>query len=318
MDIPEGGDNVNLNKVEQAKQNLESTTITDDNYDEVIRTWSGYNDIILAQLENYRMDYDDYMNSYNQMKESDDFKNATDHNVVPLDTFKQLVLIVRIYKNIVSWQNLKMNYDEILIGKMKEYMKNTNQKKLIKDTWTVLNEERKEVHEHFRKTLEEKDAFTKDIINTKVANIEESLNNRLNNIVDKMQYLQENLSAHYNNDRKEMLDVLSTIISKIPNADLEEVKHKIDQSKNNGTRLSVDDDSLKHEKQRPRPKPEVVEDDDDDDEVDTSQPDYEDDDENQDDEEPEKEEPKPKPANTRRTTKTMQDIQNDYKDFEVD
>lgn len=311
-------ENANLNKVEEAKNDLERTTINDENYEEVVNTRKSYNAIIHAQLENLRMDYKDANENYKEMCQTENFKTSTDNGVAPLDTFKQLVSLLRIYRNIVSWENCKMTYDEVYVKKLNDYIKSTNQKKLLRDTWTAMNEERKVNNEHFRKTLEEKDKFVKDMISSRVSSFEESIRNVVANMQDNYENMQNRLYQEFARDRREFLEGFSTLLGNFVDEDkIKEARKPIKQAIQNNTRFDtktmkelnenagekiletkndIDIDRLDFTTNKK--KKDLVTD-----EIEEMQ--YEEDNEDSDiDEQP--------------TNKTMADIERDYKEFEVE
>lgn len=320
--------NVNMNKIEEAKQNLDSSNITDDNYEDILRTRNGHIDIILAQLENERIEFDDADNSYKEMLQTDQFKTAVDNGVVPVDVFKQLIKVLRVYRNIVNWGNTKMNYDDIVLKKLHTYINDINKKKLVRDTFTAMNDERKQMHEFLKNTFEEKDVLLRDTINTKIANTESALDNRIKNIEMNLNQVQQRMFQQQIKDRQEMIDLIKVLLDNLGSTkEIREVKEVIDEAQEKGVRfklgkdkkLKTTNDSVsnddydvidyaeKYEKpeQKPRPKPQptIIADDEDDEEY-SSFDDVDDDDD--------EEKPKPKSSN-----KTIDQIEKDFSDFEV-
>lgn len=200
----------NHSQIENIVEELKTANLSLSNYKKFHDRLRNTVQIIDAQIENDRQNYDDIYNTVQETKSSDAFEQCKIDNVVPLDMYKNMVTLIKMLKDAISWEILKSNIYNILYDKLVILIDEANAVQVRRDALNEMREMEKERNKA----------------------ITEALGHKMAMFDEKVMVLVKQMQDDHRNDLRYSLMVFENIIKILSNQyDVKEVKTEIEQKK---------------------------------------------------------------------------------------
>lgn len=134
----------NHTAISRAIEQLKETGISFENFRKYADKVDNNVNVILAQIENNRAQYNEQYNKYREQMKTDRFKSMRADNIVPLDVFRNVVNLNKILKDTIAWYEMKSSMYEIMYKKLLSTMDEANAMSIKKEALQEMREMEKE------------------------------------------------------------------------------------------------------------------------------------------------------------------------------
>lgn len=205
----------NKSAIKRVLDDLEESNITFENYKRYIDKVENTINVISAQIENDRSEYENIYGEYKEMTEGEIFKRTKLDNVVPLDAFKQLINITRVMKDTLNWEMLKSGIYQVMYKKLLSVTNDANALDIKRDAL-----------EEMREMEKERNKVILEVIGQKAISLDQ-----------RYDFLNKQIYEQHRSDKKELLYMMENIIGMVLDAkkgdeDLKKYLKEVEEKRN--------------------------------------------------------------------------------------
>ena len=160
-------ENENMTQVEKILSDIQNSNLTFENYKRAVQKIDNTTEIIIAQNENNRRDYEQKYEMMREIMNSENFKRTKLDGLVSLDSFKLMMELNRILKDTISWESMKSVIFESIYKKMLMIMEEADGLSLRRDTLKEMKEMENERNKVIIDTLSYKMGAIEDKMDNK-------------------------------------------------------------------------------------------------------------------------------------------------------
>lgn len=139
MDFKENYDE-NHTAIERVITSVKESNITFENFRKYASTIDNNINVVLAQIENDRKKYEDYLKSYTNAKSDQKFKRVSADGLIPVEVFRMVIDMNKLLKDIISWQEMKSTMYYIMYQKLFSLMDDANALTIKKEALQEMRE----------------------------------------------------------------------------------------------------------------------------------------------------------------------------------
>jgi len=200
----------NHSQVETILEELRAANLSLTNYKKFNERLRNTTQIIDAQIENDRQNYDDVYNAVQEIKSSEAFEQCKIDNVIPLEMYKNMVSLVKMLKDAISWEILKSSIYNILYDKLLILIDEANAVQVRRDALNEMREMEKERNKAITEALGHKMAMFDEKVMVLVKQMQDDHRNDLRFAL----MMFENIVKTLNVDKSEISSVTKEIEDK--------------------------------------------------------------------------------------------------------
>ncbi len=112
------GNTDNETNIRRILSDMKEASINHHNYRKYATSWSNTRLIILSQIDNETLQYNEKLDRFRELKESPRIKESLDNKLAPIELYSVVVSIVNHLRAIISWKVVEAELSQLFVEKM--------------------------------------------------------------------------------------------------------------------------------------------------------------------------------------------------------
>lgn len=164
----------NHTAIERVINNVKEANITFENFRKHADTIDNNINVVLAQIENNRKGYQDYVSRYGNAKNDQKFKRVSAEGLIPVDVFKLVIEMNKLLKDTISWQEMKASMYYIMYQKLFSLIDEANALTIKKEAIQEMREMENKRNEVILDTFQNKFRMFDERFDTMIRSLSEA------------------------------------------------------------------------------------------------------------------------------------------------
>lgn len=141
-------------QVQTILEEIRSANITLGNFKKYLDKVNSTEQVILAQIENNKTEYQDMMRQYTEMLNKQSFKDGYDGGIVSKDMFDLQKQMNQKIQATYGWKSIQLELKSVLLDKMSDVLFETKVLDIERDALNRFNEMTKNEHDFFKSIMD--------------------------------------------------------------------------------------------------------------------------------------------------------------------